>query len=104
MSYGPPEQQWSQPPGQAAPPKGPLLGLVALVLGLVAVVVTFLPVDLTGVRAYLAWAVGLPGLAIAALGLLGHRRGKAMAGIGAMLSLVALVIGAIALANVAGLL
>lgn len=96
MSYGPPEQQ--------ARPKGPLLGMLALILGVVGVVATFLPIDLTGVRSYLAWAFGLPGIVVAALGLLGHRRGKAMAGIGAMLSLLALVIGAIALGNLVGLL
>ncbi|GGU24511.1 hypothetical protein [Lentzea flava] len=91
MSYGSPQQ---------APPRGPLLGLLALVLGAFAVVVTFLPVNLDLARPYVAWTFGLPGLVIAALGLLGHRKGKPMAAIGAMLSLLALVIGAIAMANV----
>ncbi|WP_112267147.1 hypothetical protein [Lentzea terrae] len=93
MSYGP-----------QAPPKGPLLGLLALILGVLGVVATFLPIDLTGVRAYVAWAFGLPGIVIAAVGLLGHRRGKPMAAIGALLSLLALVIGAIAIGNVVGVL
>lgn len=93
MSYGP-----------QAPPKGPLLGLLALILGVLGGVATFLPIDLTGVRAYVAWAFGLPGIVIAAVGLLGHRRGKPMAAIGALLSLLALVIGAIAIGNVVGVL
>ena len=93
MSYGP-----------QAPPKGPLLGLLALILGVLGVVATFLPIDLTGVRAYVAWAFGFPGIVIAAVGLLGHRRGKPMAAIGALLSLLALVIGAIAIGNVVGVL
>lgn len=81
-----------------------MLGLLALILGVLGVVVTFLPIDLTGVRAYVAWAFGLPGIVIAALGLLGHRRGKPMAAIGALLSLPALVIGAITIGNVVGVL
>ncbi|NKE59534.1 hypothetical protein FXN61_23075 [Lentzea sp. PSKA42] len=105
MSYGPPEQQSSQPVGsQAPPPKGPVLGLVALVLGLAGVVATFLPMNLDGVRPYVAWAFGLPGFVVAILGLLGHRRGKAPAVIGALLSLLAVLVGVITIGNLVGVL
>ncbi|WP_434443046.1 hypothetical protein [Lentzea sp. E54] len=103
MSYGPPEQQWSQP-AQPGTRKGPLLGVLALVLGLAGVVATFLPIDLSGIRAYLAWTFGLPGLVVAVFGLLGNRAGKAMAAIGAMLSLLAVAIGVISIGNVVGVL
>ncbi|SER15576.1 hypothetical protein SAMN05216188_108127 [Lentzea xinjiangensis] len=103
MSSWPPEQQWSQParPGSRG---GPLLGVLALCLGVAGVVVTFLPVDLTGTRAYLAWVFGLPGLVVAVFGLLGDRAGKAMAAIGAVLSLLAVAIGVITIGNVVGVL
>ncbi|SMC91608.1 hypothetical protein [Lentzea albidocapillata] len=81
-------------------PKGPGLGVAALVLGLLGVVVTFLPMNLDGVRPYSAWAFGLPGFVVAILGLLGNRRGKAFAVAGALLSLLAVLIGVIAMGNV----
>ena len=89
MSYGP-----------AQTTKGPTLGLAALVLGVIGVVVTFLPMNLDGVRPYLAWAFGLPGFVIAILGLLGPRQGKVFAVIGALLSLLAVVVGMITIGNV----
>ncbi|MDX8029022.1 hypothetical protein SK803_02315 [Lentzea sp. BCCO 10_0856] len=93
MSYGP-----------SAQTKGPALGLLALALGLAGVVVTFLPINLDGVRPYLAWAFGLPGFVVAILGLLGPRQGKAFAVIGALLSLLAVFVGMITLGNLTGLL
>jgi hypothetical protein len=82
--------------------KGPGLGVAALLLGLLGVVATFLPMDLTGVRPYVAWAFGLPGFVVAILGLLGDRRGKAFAVAGALLSLLAVLIGVIAIGNAVG--
>ncbi len=102
MSFGP-ERQESRPTGQGTR-RGPVLGVLALVLGLVGVVATFLPIDLTGVRAYLAWTFGLPGFVIAILGLLGDRRGKPLAVAGALLSLLAVFIGVITIGNVVGVL
>jgi hypothetical protein len=90
MSYG----------ASAQTAKGPALGLAALVLGLVGVVVTFLPVHMHGERPYLALAFGLPGFVISILGLLGHRRGKGFAVAGALLSLLAVLIGVITIGNV----
>jgi hypothetical protein len=93
MSYGP-----------QTPPKGAQLGVIALVLGLAGVVVTFLPMHLFGLRPYVAWAFGLPGFVVAILGLLGHRRGKALAVIGALLSLLAVLVGVITIGNLVGVL
>ena len=94
MSFGP----------SAQTTKGPALGVLALLLGLVGVVVTFLPMNLDTTRPYLAWAFGLPGFVIAILGLLGPRQGKAFAVIGALLSLLAVLVGMITLGNLTGLL
>ena len=102
MSYGPPEQQLDQPAGP--PAKGPWLGAAALVLGLFAVVVTFLPVYLGHIRPYVAWMFGLPALVVAIFGLLGHRKGKALAVVGAVLALLAFLVGVITTANVVGVL
>jgi hypothetical protein len=99
MSFGP---QPPQPAPQLSQPKGPLLGVLALILGAFAVVVTFLPINLDLVRPYVAFLFGLPALVVAFFGLLGNRRGKAMAAIGMLLSLLALLIGAIAMANALG--
>lgn len=96
MSYG--------PSPQTAPPKGPLLGLTALVLGLLSVVVPFLPVNLDLVRPYVAFVFAFPALVVACFGLLGNRRGKPMAAIGVMLSLLGLLIGAIMIGNLVGVL
>ncbi|MFS8097658.1 hypothetical protein LFM09_11015 [Lentzea alba] len=82
--------------------KGPLLGVLALILGAVGVVATFLPINLDLVRPYVAWMFGWPGIVVAVFGLLGQCKGKPLAGIGAMLSLLALAIGAIALGNLVG--
>jgi hypothetical protein len=102
----PPEpgpQQWTYPAGPPSPPKGPWLGLAALLLGLLGVVVPLLPINLDMIRPYPATAGGLAGLVVGALGLLGNRRGKPLAAIGVLLSLLALLIGAIVLAGHLGL-
>ena len=91
------------PRAQVVQRKGPWLGVAALVLGLLGVVATFLPMDLSGVRHYVAWLFGLPGFVLAIFGLLGNRSGKPFAVIGALLSLFAVLIGSIAIANVIGI-
>ena len=73
--------------------------LVALVLGLLGVVVPFLPIPLDLARPWTAVALGLLGFIMAIIALLGHGRGKPMAAIGALLSLLALLVGAIMLGN-----
>jgi branched-subunit amino acid ABC-type transport system permease component len=85
-------------------PKGPGLGVAAFVLGLLGVVATFLPMDLYGMRPYVAWAFGLPAFVVAVLGLVGDRKGKAFAVAGVLLSLLAVLIGMIAIWNLIGLL
>lgn len=85
-------------------PKGPGFGVAAFVLGLLGVVATFLPMNLDGVRPYVAWAFGLPAFVLAILGLVGDRKGKAFAVAGVLLSLLAVLIGMIAIWNLVGLL
>jgi hypothetical protein len=84
-------------PGQ---PKGTaLLGVLAFVLGLVALVAPFLPIDMTGFRQYAAFPFALPGVGLAIAGLIGARRGKPLAAVGAVLCVLALGIGAIMVFN-----
>ncbi|MCR6481506.1 hypothetical protein M8542_01615 [Amycolatopsis sp. OK19-0408] len=96
--YGP-QQPWGGPGGPVPPAKGPGLGVAALVLGLLALVLPFLPVDMTGFRAYVAFPFGLAGLVLGVLGCIGRRSGKALAVIGAVVSFLALVAGMIMVAN-----
>ncbi|WP_239070246.1 hypothetical protein [Amycolatopsis sp. SID8362] len=104
MTYGqhpgyPPAPQWPGPGGPVPPPKGPGLAVAALVLGLLALVLPFLPVDMTGFRAYVAFPFGLAGLVLGVLGCVGRRGGKPLATIGAVLSFLALVFGLIMVVN-----
>ncbi|MFD2472747.1 hypothetical protein [Amycolatopsis silviterrae] len=119
MTAGPPEQQppqWpAQPPmppqypGYApyppvyppapAPANGVWLGTAALVLGLLGCVVPLLPIDLTGIRAYLALPFGLAGLACGIAGLVGRRTGKPLSATGVAVSAIALVLGVVMLGN-----
>jgi hypothetical protein len=68
--------------------------VLALVLGLAAVVAPFLPMDMTGYRQYAAFPCAVPALVLALAGLIGNRRGKPAAAIGAITSVLALCIGA----------
>jgi hypothetical protein len=84
-------------PGQ---PKGTaMLGVLAFVLGLAALVVPFLPVDMTGYRQYTAFPFALPGVGLAIAGLIGARRAKPLAVVGAVLCVLALGVGWIMLLN-----
>jgi hypothetical protein len=99
MSYNPPPSSGYPQPWVEAPPKGVALAVAALVLGLLGCVLPLLPVDMTGVRAYVAFPFGVAGLALGVVGCVGRRRGKPLAAIGAGLSVVALALGMIILAN-----
>ena len=61
--------------------------------------VWMLPVNLDQIRAYSPFPFAIPGLALAVVGCIGHRRGKALAVIGWILSFIALVLGGIMLFN-----
>ncbi|MBX9390808.1 hypothetical protein ACFPZ0_22690 [Streptomonospora nanhaiensis] len=94
-----PQQPWSRPAGAGwpggpppPPPKGAGLAVAAVVLGLLGCVVPFLPVDLTGVRHYVAFPFWSAGLLTAVLGCLGRRRGKPLAAAGGALSVLALLL------------
>lgn len=106
--HPPPQQPWTDPHGRGWPggprpvdrPKGFGLAVAAVILGLLACVLPFLPIDLTGVRHYVAFPFGLPGLVLAIVGCTGHRRGKPLAVAGAILSVLPLVVWSGALAVV----
>jgi hypothetical protein len=85
MSHGPPPA-----PAQA---KGSWLGLVALLVGLFGCVVWALPINLDWERPFITLPFGLAGLVFAVLGLAGNRRGKPMAALGAIFSLLAILLG-----------
>lgn len=107
MTYGPPQQRWTGPHGPGRPggpppmdrPKGFGLAVAAVILGLLGCVLPLLPIDLTGVRPYLGVPFGLAGLATAAVGCTGRRRGKPLAAVGVILSAVALLLAAVMVAG-----
>jgi hypothetical protein len=73
--------------------------VLAFVLGLAALVAPFLPMDMTGFRQYAAFPFALPGVGLATAGLIGARRGKPLAAVGAVLCVLAFGIGAIMVVN-----
>ncbi len=96
FGYGPP-QPWQQhvPYGPAVPAKGFGFAVVALILGAAAAVVPLLPNlpnALTDYRQYLVYVIALPGLALGILACTGPRKGKPLAIIGAILSILALAV------------
>ncbi|WP_162834492.1 hypothetical protein [Amycolatopsis circi] len=93
----PPAQSWPAP----APANGVWLGVAALVLGILGCVLPLLPIDLTGIRAYLALPFGLAGLACGLVGVIGQRTGKPVSAVGIAVSAIALVLGVIMLGNLA---
>jgi hypothetical protein len=120
MTYGPPPEPEAPPPGPnfgyAGPPPHPHAipnggpppvnrsqgagpAVAAVILGLLGCVLPLLPIDLTGVRAYVALPLALPGLVLAVVGCAGHRRGKPLAVAGAVLSALALLLGVAMLAG-----
>ncbi|GAA4525958.1 hypothetical protein [Amycolatopsis samaneae] len=110
MTYGPPSQPnapvpqpggagWPGGPPPADRPQGMGYAVAALVLGLCACVAPLLPVDLTGVRAYVAFPPGVVGVALGIIGCLGARRGKALAIVGMVLCGIGMLLGVIMVAN-----
>ena len=98
-SQAPSDPAW-QPQAPAEQPKGTsLLGVLAFVLGLAALVAPFLPIDMTGYRQYAAFPLALPGVGLAIAGLIGSRRGKPLAVVGAVLCVLALGVGWIMVLN-----
>lgn len=75
------------------------LAVVAVILGVLGCVLPLAPVDLTGLRGYIALAFGLPGLVVGIIGCTGRRRGKALAVAGSILCVIALVMAAVVLIN-----
>ena len=85
------------PPPPVGPAKGMSFAVAAVVLGLVGCVLPLAPFNFDGIRMYLPWVFGLPGLTVGIIGCIGRRRGKALAITGTVLSGLALVVGAIML-------
>ena len=94
MAYGSPSR-----PTMPAPVRGPGMAIVSLVLGLFGFVVWLLPIDETGVRHYLPFPFALGGLVLAIICLAGRNRGKVMAALGAIFSVLALLLGLVMVAN-----
>ncbi|WUJ69277.1 hypothetical protein OG809_29740 [Kribbella soli] len=99
-SQAPTDPAWQPQAPVAGQPKGTaMLGVLAFVLGLAALVAPFLPVDMTGFRQYAAFPLALPGVGLAIAGLIGARRGKPLAVVGAVLCVLALGVGWIMVLN-----
>ncbi|ATY09994.1 hypothetical protein CU254_05590 [Amycolatopsis sp. AA4] len=99
---GPGQPNVQQYPGYSplpAPANGVWLGVAALVLGILGCVVPLLPIDLSGVRAYVALPFGFAGLACGLVGVIGRRTAKPLSGVGLGASALALVLGVIMLGN-----
>jgi hypothetical protein len=93
----PDHAQQPAPGGSPAgkPAKGSGLPAVAsLFLGLAGLVAPFLPMAMDNFRQYAAFPFAVPGLALGIAGLIGRRRAQPLAAIGAMVSVLALGIGA----------
>ncbi|MFC6156999.1 hypothetical protein [Kribbella jiaozuonensis] len=98
-SQDPTDPAWQPRPIPAQRKSTALLGVLAFVLGLAALVAPFLPIDMTGFRQYAAFPFALPGVGLAIAGLIGPRRGKPLAVVGAVLCGLALGVGAIMLVS-----
>lgn len=85
-------------PNESAGPKSPVFAIASVIVGALGLVVPFLPVDMTGVRAYIALPAGILGLVLAGLGFTG-RRGRPVAAAGAVISALVVVLGLTFLAN-----
>ncbi|HEY2058610.1 MAG TPA: hypothetical protein VGH57_09605 [Amycolatopsis sp.] len=81
------------------PLKGPVPAVAALVFGLLGCVIPLLPINLDQVRLYTPFPSAVAGLSLAIVGLVGRRRGKAVAVVGAILAVIALALGTIMVGN-----
>ena len=86
---------WPGAPAPVEPPKGAGLGVAALIVGLLGCAVPLLPMNMDGIRAYTPVPFAVLGILLAVLGCIGRRRGKALAVVGWMLSVLALIMGLI---------
>ncbi|MBF6169930.1 hypothetical protein [Nocardia blacklockiae] len=94
-----PQQPWAHPGASAAGAGrgGIWFAVGAVLLGIAGCVVPLLPaypfdIDPTGLRPYLGLPFGVAGLVLGIVGCTGIRRGKALAVIGVVLSLLALAV------------
>jgi hypothetical protein len=83
-----------QPDGPTPPARGAWFGVAAAVLGVLALALPWAPV-----RAALLLAFGLPGLAVGIIGCAGRRRGRELAILGSLLSVIAVVMGTVMVVN-----
>lgn len=88
----PPEEPSASEP--APPVRSTWLAVAAAVLGVLALALPWAPT-----RAYFLLALGLPGLVIGLIGSTGRRGGKGWAAFGALLSVIALVMGIVMTVN-----
>jgi hypothetical protein len=106
-AYPVPQYQQPQPPGvapqtapQTAPPTGGVgLGVLGLLLGLFGVVVWALPIDEDQVRQFTPFPFAIGGIVLSIMCLNGRGRGGAVAGVGLVLSGLALIFGLILVTN-----
>jgi hypothetical protein len=84
------------PAGPRPAPAGPWLAIAAAILGVLGGLLLLVPLDLTGLRGYLALVLALPGLAVGIIGWTG-RRGWVLAAAGTILCVIALVAAAVML-------
>ena len=100
-----PPQPWGAPnapgwpggPAASQPAGGPWPGAIAVVLAVLGCTVPLLPVDMTNFRGFVPLPFGLAGLALGILGCTGNRRGKVLAAIGVVLSMLPLLMSAVML-------
>jgi len=91
-----------QPPPGVTPPTGGVgLGVLGLLLGLVGVVVWALPIDEDLIRQFTPFPFAIGGLVLSLLCLHNRGRGTVLAGIGLLLSGLALIFGLILATNYA---
>lgn len=91
-----------QPPPGVTPPRGGVgLGVLGLLLGLVGVVVWALPIDEDQIRQFTPFPFAIGGLVLSILCLTNRGRGTVLAGIGLLLSGLALIFGLILVTNYA---
>ncbi|WP_326837787.1 hypothetical protein VSH64_23380 [Amycolatopsis rhabdoformis] len=86
-------------PVQQGPQKNAAPGVLALVCGILGVVVPILPFPLDNVRAWIAFPFAVAALGLGAVGCGARRPTKALAVIGIVFGVLALVIGVIMVGN-----
>jgi hypothetical protein len=83
----------------AKPQGGAGMATVALLVGLFGCIVWLLPINESGIRHYLPLPFAVGGIVLSVLCLSSHRRGTVAAVIGLLLSVLALILGTIMVAN-----